>query len=50
MILRKARGAKYQVGRIGLRLRAEPSGRAARDQDHSERSALDVVAGGEVGV
>ncbi len=28
-----------------LCLQAEPSGRAARDQDHGERSALDVVAG-----
>ena len=29
----------------GLCLQAEPSGRAARDQDHRERPALDVVAG-----
>ena len=29
----------------GLSLQAQPSGRAARDQDHGERSALDVVAG-----
>ena len=29
----------------GLSVQAEPSGRAARDQDHGERSALDVVAG-----
>ena len=29
----------------GLSLQAEPSGRAARDQDHGERSALDMVAG-----
>ena len=29
----------------GLSLQAEPSGRAARHQDHGERSALDMVAG-----
>src|SRR5580704_11467659 len=29
----------------GLRLQAEPSGGAARDQDHRERSAVNVVAG-----
>ena len=29
----------------GLCLQAQPSGRAATDQDHGERSALDVVAG-----
>ena len=33
----------------GLSLQAEPSGGAAHDQDHGERSALDVVAGREVG-
>ena len=34
----------------GLSLQAEPSGRAAHDQDHGERSALDVVAGRAVNV
>ena len=32
----------------GLSVQAQPSGRAARRQDHGERSALDVVAGGTV--
>jgi len=32
----------------GLSLQAEPSDRAARDQDHRERSALDMVAGGAI--
>ena len=31
-------------------LQAEPSSRAARDQDHGERSALDVVAGRAVSI
>ena len=34
----------------GLSLQAEPSGGAARDQDHGERSALDVVAGRAVSI
>ena len=32
-------------GSPGLCLQAEPASGAARDQDHRERSALDLVAG-----